>query len=48
MLAEGKKRFLRTVTGGGQAVGAKPDPGKKSDQGYMLTRLAAERIQRGT
>src|ERR1700730_9356520 len=48
MLAEREKRLLRTVTRGGQAVGAEPYPGKKGDQGYMLTGLAAERVQRGT
>src|ERR1044071_5911313 len=48
MLAEREKRLLRTVTGGGQAVGAKPYPGKKGDQGNMLTGLAAEWVQRGT
>src|SRR4029077_9908448 len=48
MLAEREKRLLRTVTGGRQAVGAEPYPGKKGDQGYMLTGLAAERVQRGT
>src|SRR6266481_3081161 len=48
MLAEREKRLLRTVTGGRQAVGAEPYPRKKGDQGYMLTDLAAERVQRGT
>src|ERR1700730_4307401 len=48
MPAEREKRLLRTVTGGGQAVGAEPYPGKKGNQGYVLTRLAAEWIQRGT
>jgi hypothetical protein len=48
MLAESEKRLLRTVARGGQAVGAEPYPGKKSDQGDVLTGLAAERIQRGT
>ena len=48
MLAEREKRLLRTVTGGGQAVGAEPYPGKKGNQGYVLTRLVTEWIQRGT
>src|SRR5438132_1460612 len=48
MFAEGEKRLLRTVTGGGQAVGAEPYPGEKSNQGYVLTGLVTERIQRGT
>ena len=43
-----KKRLLRTVAGGGQAVGAEPYPGKKSNQRYVLACLVAERIQRGT
>src|SRR5882757_4139173 len=48
MLAEREKRLLRTITGGGQAVGAEPYPGKKGNQGYVLTRLLTEWIQRGT
>src|SRR6267154_4965347 len=48
MLAEREKRLLRTVTGGGQPVGAEPYPGKKGDQGYMLAGPVAERIQRRT
>jgi hypothetical protein len=48
MLSEGEKRLLRTVARRGQAVSAEPYPGKKSDQGDVLTGLAAERIQRGT
>src|SRR5580704_7129079 len=48
MPAEREKRLLRTVTGGGQAVGAEPYPGKKGNQGYVLTRLVTEWIQRGT
>src|SRR4029077_17122486 len=48
ILAECEKRLLRTVTGGGQAVGAEPYPGKKGNQGYVLTRLVTEWIQRGT
>ena len=48
MLAEREKRFLRTVTGGRQAVGAEPYPGEKGNQGYMLAGLAAERVQRAT
>src|SRR5690349_6420730 len=46
MLTERKKRLLWTVTGGGQAVGAEAYPGEKRDQGYVLARLVAERIQR--
>src|SRR6202011_4443461 len=48
MLAEREKRLLRTITGGGQAVGAEPYPGKKGNQDYMLAGPVAERIQRGT
>src|ERR1700730_14985025 len=48
MLAEREKRLLRAVTGGGQAIGAEPYPGKKGYQGYVLTRLVTEWIQRGT
>jgi hypothetical protein len=48
MLAEREKRLLRTVTGGGQAVGAEPYPGKKGDQSYMLAGPVAERVQRRT
>src|ERR1700730_18852101 len=48
MLAEREKRLLRTVTGGGQAVGAEPYPGKKGNQRYMLAGPVAERIQRRT
>ena len=47
MLTERNKRFLRTITGGGQAVGAEPYPGEKRNQGYVLARLVAKRIQRG-
>jgi hypothetical protein len=48
MLAEREKRLLRTVTGGGQAVGTEPYPRKNSDQGYVLAGVAAERVQRRT
>src|SRR4029077_17620399 len=48
MLTEREKCLLRTVTGGGQAVGAEPYPGEKSNQDYVLAGLVAERIQRGT
>ena len=40
-----EKRFLGTVAGGRQTVGAEADPGNKGHQGHVLARLAAERIE---
>jgi hypothetical protein len=45
MPAQRQERFLRSVAGRRQPVGAKADPGKECNQRNVLARLAAERIE---
>ena len=46
VLAQGAEGFLRSVAGGGDAVGTKADPGEKRHQRDVVARFLVQRVQR--